>query len=318
VESVSHPVVVGYDPRRPDWAPVHFGVEAARIAKARLIVAAVEASRPEGSMTAGLMMAYAAAQVDHDLVPDCRAMLAEVQAKLHAEAIAADCVRLRGSSAAKALHELAEDADAALLVVGARRVRGVPGSTAVALMHGSPCPVAVVPGDWDEDRPLQVIGVAYVDSEEARAALRGAHALARRVGAKLRVISVVTRSPRMYLETETYVAGQFGRDVADVEGEQKVWTERHLREVVAGLGDAVPVEIDVMVGDPAELLVEVSRHLDLLVMGARGYGPVRAVLLGSVSRRVTVLARCPVVVLPRGAKALLEALVADGQLSAST
>jgi nucleotide-binding universal stress UspA family protein len=296
---------------------VHFGVEAARIAKARLIVAAVEAEPPRGADDGRQMMADAAGQVDHDLVPDCRGMLAEVRATLHAQAIPADCVRLRGSSAAKALHELAEDADAALLVVGASRARGVPGSTAMALMHGSPCPVAVVPGDWDAGRPLQVIGVAYVDSAEAHAALRSAHALARRAGAKLRVISVVTRSPRMYLETETYVAGQFGRDLADIEGAHKLWTERHLRDVVAGLGDAVAVEIDVMVGGPAELLVEVSRHLDLLVMGARGYGPVRAVLLGSVSRRVTVLARCPVVVLPRGAKALLEALVADGRLSAS-
>jgi nucleotide-binding universal stress UspA family protein len=309
--------VVGYDPRRPDWAPVYFGVEAARIARVRLIVAAVEAGGPEPPMTAGQMVAFAAAQVDHDLVPDCRAMLAEVEAKLHADAIPADCVRLRGSSAAKALHEVAERVEAALLVVGARRARGVLGSTAVALMHGSPCPVAVVPSDWEQGRPLRGMGAAYVDSEEARAALRGAHALARRAGAKLRVISVVTHSPRMYLETETYVAGQFGQDLTDVEGGHKLWTERHLREVVAELGDAGPIEIDVMVGDPAELLVEVSRHLDLLVMGARGYGPLRAVLLGSVSRRVTASARCPVVVLPRGVKAPLEVLLTEGQLSAS-
>ena len=169
-----------------------------------------------------------------------------------------------------------------------------------------------------EDRPLREIGVAYVDSEEARAALRGAYALATRAGAELRVISVVTPTVRMQLETQAYVAGQFGTDLEDVEGAHRLWTERHLREVVAELGAAVPVEIDVMVGDPAQTLVEVSRRLDLLAMGARGYGPLRAVLLGSVSRRVTASAHCPVVVLPRGVKAALEALAPYSTSSTSS
>jgi nucleotide-binding universal stress UspA family protein len=305
---VSRAIIAGFDPRRPDWAPVHFGVEAARITGSRLIVASVEADGPVPPITAGQALAYSAGQVDGDLVADCSAALAEVEAELRAHRVAADCLRVRGTSAARGLHELAEQEDAVLLVLGARRERLGLGSTAAALMHGSPCPVAVVPHDWAEGRQLGEIGAAYVDSEEAREALRGAYALAQRAGANLRVISVVTDTPAMYLATETYVAGQAGKDLEDVEGEHKLWTERHLREVVAELGDAVPVEIDVMVGDPAELLIEASRHLDLLTMGARGYGPLRAVLLGSVSRRVTAEAHCPVIVLPRGVKAALEAL----------
>jgi nucleotide-binding universal stress UspA family protein len=39
------------------------------------------------------------------------------------------------------------------------------------------------------------------------------------------------------------------------------------------------------------------------VMGSRGYGPVRAVLLGSVSGQLIATARVPIVVLPRGADA---------------
>jgi len=297
---------------------VHFGVEAARIAGARLIVAAVEAGGLEPPLTPGQIVAFAASQVDHDLVADCRAAIAEVEAKLDADGIRAECVRLRGSSAAKALQAMAEREDAVLLVVGARRARGPLGSTTAALLHGSPCPVAVVPREWEEGRPLREIGVAYVDSEEARAALHGAHALARRAGAELRVISVVRPTARMQLETEAYVAGQFGKDLQDIEGAHKLWTERHLRDVVAELGDAIPVEIDVMVGDPARSLVEVSRRLDLLAMGARGYGPLRAVRLGSVSRRVTASAHCPVVVLPRGVNAALEALAPDSTSSTSS
>ena len=88
-------------------------------------------------------------------------------------------------------------------------------------------------------------------SSEAREALRGAYAPARRAGARLRVISDVDDTPKMCLENATSTG---------------------------------------------------------LAMGARGFGPLRAVLVGGVSRRVTA-AHCPVVVLPRGVSAApLEAL----------
>jgi nucleotide-binding universal stress UspA family protein len=73
----------------------------------------------------------------------------------------------------------------------------------------------------------------------------------------------------------------------------------------------VEVEIDAVVGDPAEVLVDLSRHIDLLVCGSRGSGPVRGVLLGSVSRRIVREVHCPVTVLPRGVKASLEELLSE-------
>ena len=39
--------------------------------------------------------------------------------------------------------------------------------------------------------------------------------------------------------------------------------------------------------------------LDLLVVGSRSYGPLGAVLLGAVTRRLIHLAECPVMVVPR-------------------
>lgn len=311
-------IIAGYDPRRKDDAPIRFALEAARIGGARVIVAAVAAEVPVLPISAGQSLDYGIRQVDGDLIADCTEPLSDVAAELRDHGLAADCIQVRGTSAPKALHVLAEQEGAVLLVVGARRGGKVLGSTATALMHGSPCPVAVVPSSWTDERRLQEIGVAYTDSDEARAALHGAHALARRAGARLRVISVIVDTPTMLLQTGTYIAGQFGPDLEDIEGERKLRAERHLREQVASLGDDVPVDIDVMVGDPPELLVEVSQHLDLLVMGARGYGPVRAVLLGSVSRRVTAEAHCPVIVLPRGVKAPLEALVGDAEVRAGS
>jgi hypothetical protein len=54
-------------------------------------------------------------------------------------------------------------------------------------------------------------------------------------------------------------------------------------------------------GHPADVLSEISREIDLLVCGSRGYGPIRSVLLGGVTHRLTREAHCPVVVVPRSA-----------------
>jgi nucleotide-binding universal stress UspA family protein len=101
------------------------------------------------------------------------------------------------------------------------------------------------------------------------------------------------------------------RDLVDVEGEHRLEAESQLRDVVAELEGDVPVEAEALVGDPAEVLRDFSKGLDLLVVGSRGYGPLRAVLLGSVSRRLMTEAHCPVIVVPRGVEAALEALLEE-------
>ena len=71
------------------------------------------------------------------------------------------------------------------------------------------------------------------------------------------------------------------------------------------------VRVDVQFGEPEQSLIDLSRHLDVLVMGSRAYGPAKAVLLGGVSRRVTAAAECPVLVIPRGAARPLEDMLAS-------
>ena len=104
---------------------------------------------------------------------------------------------------------------------------------------------------------------------------------------------------------------QPGKGVTEIEGELRTRRRPHLRDAIEALGNGVPVEIDAFVEDPADVLIRVSENLDLLVCGSRGYGPLRAVLLGGVSRRLAADARCPVIVLPRGVEAALEALMAE-------
>jgi nucleotide-binding universal stress UspA family protein len=192
----------------------------------------------------------------------------------------------------------------------------VPGSTAARLLRGAPCPVAVVPRAWSARGVIATIGVAYTDSDEAREALRGAYALARRAGATLRALTVVLPAA-LYARTEPHTAIRPGVDLTAVEGEARVEAEASLRAVVAELGDDVTVEVDAFVGDPAEILIDLSERLDLLICGSRGYGPLRAVMLGSVTRRVVAKAHCPVVVLPRGVKAALQDLVAESSGAAA-
>ena len=65
--------------------------------------------------------------------------------------------------------------------------------------------------------------------------------------------------------------------------------------------DGIEVEATLITGDPVEALVNVAEAPGtLLVVGSRGYGPLRRVLLGSVSTQLVRSAPCPLIVTPRG------------------
>ncbi|HEX7609452.1 MAG TPA: universal stress protein [Solirubrobacteraceae bacterium] len=61
---------------------------------------------------------------------------------------------------------------------------------------------------------------------------------------------------------------------------------------------------EIVAGETVAALEKQSERLDLLVLGSRGYGPLARVLLGSVSRKLANRAHCPVLVVPRGVRAL--------------
>jgi hypothetical protein len=70
------PIVVGYDPRRADHAPLEFGVAAAELTGAQLLV-------------------------HDDLLPDCSKAIEEIEPDLRALDIRVDCLKVRSSSAAR-------------------------------------------------------------------------------------------------------------------------------------------------------------------------------------------------------------------------
>jgi nucleotide-binding universal stress UspA family protein len=72
-----------------------------------------------------------------------------------------------------------------------------------------------------------------------------------------------------------------------------------IERVVASVHDVTP-NIDTLIrqGYPADEIVQIAEDLGvgLIVVGSRGWGEVRSILLGSVSERVLHLAHCPVLV----------------------
>jgi nucleotide-binding universal stress UspA family protein len=213
---------------------------------------------------------------------------------------AARIAAIADTSPARGLRRLAAEEDADLVVIGSAH-HGTPGrlllgDVARAVLHGSPCPVAVAPQGF-AGRPPKTIGVAFNGAPEACAALEVAAALAAACAARLVVRDVL----------ETHAMPAYGPYPA-------YETEEHLDAAVlrarsaldSAVADAtttpttdVEVDAEVVTGQPAELLDELAAQVDLMVCGSRGWGAVRRVALGSTSDRLIHHAPCPVLVTPR-------------------
>ena len=81
--------------------------------------------------------------------------------------------------------------------------------------------------------------------------------------------------------------------------------ERATEELEAAAVDTGAEQV-FTIGHPVKILAEQSEELDLLFVGSRGYGPLRAVIVGGVAGRLVREAACPVIVLPRTAEHVAE------------
>lgn len=202
-------------------------------------------------------------------------------------------------SPAAGLQRTAETDGAALIVVGgssrSRIGRVLPGGTAERLLAGAPCPLAIAPRGYARDCDgIVFVGAAFDGSPEARGALDWAASLARAAPAQLRLLSVHESLP---LAT---VPAAAGLPLASVTQELREALARRLTEAEAAVrADGLKVTGALLDGDAASELAKATAHLDLLVLGSRGYGPLGAVMLGSVSSELVRTATCPLVVVPR-------------------
>ena len=77
--------------------------------------------------------------------------------------------------------------------------------------------------------------------------------------------------------------------------------EHALSEACRAIPDEILASGQVVTGEAAHALAAQAEQddIDLLLLGSRGYGAVRRVLLGGVSRALTRIAPCPVLIVPR-------------------
>lgn len=177
---------------------------------------------------------------------------------------------------------LREGAD--LIVVGSAR-------GATPLLHGAPAPVAIAPAGFaegPEDR-IRVVGVGFDAQPESRAALAMAEQIAVEHGATMRVYAVVPPTPSRIEPTPE----EYRRLISES-------LDAQLRDEVEKLESGVRAAASLVRGTPVETLAARTREgLDLLIVGSRGYGPLRRVFFGSVSSELIGRAECPVLVVPR-------------------
>jgi nucleotide-binding universal stress UspA family protein len=195
------------------------------------------------------------------------------------------------TSPARALQEIATGRNADLIVVGSAHRgpvgRVLLGDVGRGLLGEAPCPVAVAPRDY-EPRAWTTIGVGLDGSPESARAVDLAGDLARELGARIALVSVVSTAP----PTTPSVF-----DWAGWAAEERTRATSLIEKTMSRLD--VPVRGEVLEGAPSRELAQKSETLDLLVVGSRRWGPARRVLLGSTADHLAHHAGCPLIVAPR-------------------
>lgn len=195
--------------------------------------------------------------------------------------------------------------DYGLAVVGARGNRGLSsrflGSVSSAMPAHATCPVLVVPHSANPPHQIRRIVVGYDGSAGARAALEAAIEQAKAWDADIIAVAGVPAGPvsgaLAYMPQHTPPQQSNHDQVYD----QVKADFDHAMSRFEVAHPGVRIRRVLLDGSGAELLVEFSRQADLVVVGSRGRGGFKGLLLGSTSQAVLHHASCPVLVVPRGA-----------------
>jgi nucleotide-binding universal stress UspA family protein len=181
--------------------------------------------------------------------------------------------------------ELAEELRVDGIVVGSRGLSAIRrlllGSTAENVVRRASCPVLVVrdgplkrvrsvllPIDWDEGSKA---AVRYVTSHAGKdLKIQAMHAIA---------------FPRL-------IEPEFADELSD-----DAQSSRKLRKFLDGLG-AKHVPSKVVLGEPAEAILDAADDVDLVVIATRGRRGAARALLGSVAEKIVRRAEGPVLVVP--------------------
>ena len=183
-----------------------------------------------------------------------------------------------------------------LVVLGARGLRPLQrallGSVSTAVVHHVHCPVLVVRG---RRRGLRTIVLGVDGSPDSLGAAGFLGSLPLDPGLRVTLLGVVVPPP--VLPAAELATGPLFLDKALTQWEGEV--ERALDRIGATFkAEGVVIERRVLIGQAGEEIVSTANAVgaDLVVVGARGHGAFKRLLLGSVSEYVLHHAECPVLV----------------------
>ncbi len=285
------PIVVGVDGSGPGGHALDWAIDEAR--RRNLPLHLVHARETSGSMGSSFAVAPLSWDDPEWVVREAR----EHVVARAPELVVRDDDEL--SPASSALVAASEHADT--VVVGARG-RGVIGSallgsTSLRVATHAGCPVVVVREAVGPTRARPHVVVGVDGSPLSGEAVGYALATASERHLPLTVVHAWSGESIAALGVAAAVADEVWAAAAN---HQRILTE----ESLVGWSEKYPhvrIRVTVPRTSPVEALVAESEQAELLVIGSRGLGPFRGMLLGSVSEAVLHQAHCPVVVVrPNG------------------
>jgi len=210
-------------------------------------------------------------------------------------------VLVRTGNPARLILETLEEMKPDLLVMGPHRPRGVrdalEGTIAAKALSARHCPILIVQREARTKYRNVLLGLDL--SATSKAALRAAESLVLTGGARARIVHA-------YEPPYEGMVHYAGVDISSVAAYAAGWRReamtavRDLLKYQSGKFDRYSIQLEQ--GRPSGALLRSIRRSepDLLVMGTRGRGRIRRVLLGSVASEVLHRAHCDVLVVPQG------------------
>ena len=201
----------------------------------------------------------------------------------------------------EAITRLARQREADLIVLGSRGLSNIQsfliGSISEGVLHHAHCPVLIVHGDSARCTvaALQRILLTSDGSRGASQAAVAAIQLARNFAASLSVLNVLDASALSY-----NLSPDFPPDNESAYTRSQHLLDEIAKDVGAKAREAnVPVTLHQEMGYPAETILRFADGIqaDLIVIGCRGMGTFKSLLIGSVSNSVVHHAHRSVLVL---------------------
>lgn len=284
-------VIVGYDGSDGSVLALRWAVQAAA-ARHRMLQVVTTWTMPAADLGIG-----ASSTVQTDLIEELRQEAQQTNdegLKIAAEAGVNASGEVVVGRPAAVLVDRSEGAE--LVVVGSHGSGGITGlllgSVSRQVAAHAKCPAIVARPEPEGAKDI-VVGVD--GSQHSLKALGWAFDQASFMGASLHVLHSWEIPPTWTMvELPSYEPETLIRDFGNAE-------MRETAEVISGFRDTFPdvqVRQEVVKGAPVKSLLKAGEHAALTVVGSRGLGGFRGLLLGSVSHAVVHKAAGPVAVVP--------------------